>query len=451
MATGDSAASPAQHEPGPLALQRGNGTLIPFLLVVLLTLVPALAWEARLLAGLPHELVPQSASMTGVLLGQLHRLPVWAAVAGLNFAALYLRPGARSKLPPALGVGTAWLLVLGVFWAYGAIGQAAFAAAHDTMGGGRSADSAGEILLLTAAVITAGQILWLLWGRPGGVELAHLFLAAAAEWLLVFASMDFLVHWHAAGQTTVPPAARFRLFEVAQFGVLANLAFAVAVGAWPELFGLRHPRPRAWLLTLGLYNLGLLLLLTGVPALTLASAALMLVGVLLLGIGLDLMRSSAGGLGRRSGGAALLWLMAVLVMIVILGATSQGLSPGMGYDPVNQALEQLLVAGFVGTFIVGMAARLSAACAPVAYVPRKLLVTVIWSYCVATLAGAAGAVPAIPAIGALVGIDTHRGAGFAACCMTQAAGAGVQCLALALLALAVVRTRRAAQLVRRYP
>ncbi len=427
---------------------------ILFLLVLLLSLTPALGWAAWLLAALPNENVPHKASLIGLMLDKLNQMPIWAAVAGLNMVALHLRYGARHRVPLWLNALVGLLLAAGIIINYVALGQTNLA------GDQRWVEFAAAIGLLAAALLTAGQVLWMLWNRPGGIELAHLFWAAAVEWLLVFGSADIVWRLHYAGKSAVPPAARFKLFEIAALGVLVNLVFGVGLRAWPKLFGIARIRPRAWLLTLALYNVGLILLLTGVSTLCVIGSVIMLVGVILFLVGLNFLRGlsvvpPSGGAphdaitqrrlkaglqtpGRHSTRLALLWLMAAVIMLIVFCATD-GPNPGTGYDGFGQAIEHATTAGFFGTLVIAMALLLPQIYQVGSRKPRKLAAVVAWSFGIVTLVRAVLVLATIPAVAQQWNLTMDAGDfAYRNICLGMAACAVVQCVATWALAMVVV-------------
>lgn len=437
---------------------------ILFVVVLWLILVPGFGAAAWLLADMAGSHVPRSASMAGVLLSKIHQLPLWAAVGGMNLAALHLRAGARHRVPLWLNAVPAFLLSAGALIFYAALWLTG------TSGEQHLIELAATGLLLSATLLTAGQVLWLLWARPGGIALAHLFLAAGAEWLLVFGSADLMLRLHFAGQSgmhqaavhilsgpsllamlQLPPAARFRLMELAQLGVLVNLVYGWAAGTWPGLFALRRCRPRAWLLTLVLHNLGLALLATGIQMLDLIGCMLMLTAAVFFLVGLNFVRA-VGGVDGVSGRAAargsLLWLLAGVALLGVQVATQ---SPGMGYDALGQAVEHALMAGFFGTLVLALALALAAAGLPEPRVPRKLLATIAWTYGIATALYEVAALCAIPAVPANVGSagGAFLSAGGVFTCM--AICAATQCGAMLALGLVVLRTALAKRSMRTSP
>jgi hypothetical protein len=428
---------PPADDAGTPALASPRAPLGQTLLLVtlLLTLVPALGWSAWLLAALPGELaqhLPRTASLVSLKLGKLNALPIWATVGVLNVVALFLRVGARRKTPLWLHAIPGFLLVGGLLVFYPALWQT------NTTGDQRWAEIVASGYLVAAALLTAGEILWLLWGRPGGIELAHLFIAVAVEWLLVFASADVLLRIHYMDKTAIPPAARFRLFEIAQLGVLANLVFAIGLRTWPGLFGITALRVRAWLLTLTLYNAGLILLLTGVQTLCVTGGVVMFVGGLFFLVGLGFLRSAqhrVPAAGRGTVLLGLLWLHLALAMLVAFCAT-RGPFPAMGYDPFAQAIEHAVAVGFFGTIVLGVARRLVVAVMPGPLLPSTLLAMSSWIFVLATMARQ------LLAIGVIDGVRTTLGiAGSAEATLDNAmsACAFLQCAALAVLALVVLR------------
>jgi hypothetical protein len=424
-----------------LAARRAPLGHVLLLVTLFLTLVPALGWIAWLLAALPGEAaehLPRTASLVSLKLGKLVALPTWAAVGGLNVAAMFLRVGARRRTPLWLHAIPGFLLVAGLLIVYPALGQT------DTAGDQRWAELVAACYLAAAALVTAGVIFWLMWGRPGGVELAHLFVAAAVEWLLVFVSADVLLRFHYLDKTAIPPAARFRLFEIGQLGALANLVFAIGLRTWPGLFGVVKLRIRAWLLTMALYNAGLILVLTGVQALCVTGGVLMFAGVVFFGVGLGGLRGRAGGphaAGRRTVRVGMVWLLGGIGMLMVFCAV-RGPFPGLGYDPFGQAIEHAVVAGFFGTIVLGMAQRLVVAYLPGTLTSRRLLTATAWAFGVATVVREVLAISAIGEVGSALGVDAGSEAGMQ---YGMSACAVVQCAAMAALTLAVLRAVVAAR------
>ena len=223
-------------------------------------------------------------------------------------------------------------------------------------------------LLLPAAFLISLEALWSLASRT--LDVSHLFLLIAIQWLLVWSSANLIItcRFHTLPDPPgIPLTSRTLLLHLALLGFLTNLIFALALRLLPNLLHLTRLRHRALVLALILYNLGFIALLpTNLPSLNLPGALLMFIATVLYLAGLNFLRPTAqlpvancqSPMTHYPITIAFLWLAASLLMLA--GEfLYRLLDPSTPIPPAYlSATRHAFTLGFLTTLLLGTAFRL---------------------------------------------------------------------------------------------
>lgn len=343
---------------GSDALEAHHRPFIRWALV--LTLLLGAGWGAHLLFEIGYAGRFDAVSASDVVAHGMAQLWGFVALFIVGVTLRYL-PITTGRAPASLAARRTILsaIVLGVAASYlWSLRPAAFA----WLG-----PSSGVLLMLGAL----GHVAFLhgqLRGRRGPFPLA---LAISGLWLLAWSgfTLGLAMRSSAAGPGAFAAHERLVLMELPLFGVALGSVYAVGQRLLPGFLACRAPTRSALLATVGLHNVGLLLLVNGrllvEPAFVAAGMVLVLVGATVFVVAL---RGSRGreipSLPRhgprvlaRTIRIALVWLplslgtMAVLALAEAVGGTALP-------HAYQGAARHAFTVGFLVTFMLGVGQRL---------------------------------------------------------------------------------------------
>lgn len=379
----------ADPHPAPLAPPAWP-PLLAFFAALLITLTVGAGWGAALLLKIAFAADYRAAYSNWVIVHGVEQLWGWVGLSIFGIGSYLLRQTAARKTPLWLGFLSRGLLLAGLLAFLATLGITI----PLTRGW---VYVAASLCLLAASLLFALEVLLALAGRAW--DAAGLFLVAGVQWLLVWAAAEVVIRYAARFHGEPTEAARALLIQLPVLAFTANMIFGFGLRLIPGLLHITRLRPRAALVALVAYNLGLIFLFLG--ALTpaaggssnagLVSTALLPLqhlpaffrfaaplGTLLLMWGAALYLLSLNGLRSTlplrpifgvdpRGGflirLAFFWLLAALFMILgqqltqlLSGAPAH--TPQGAASPYTGAYRHALTVGFITTMIFGVGHRI---------------------------------------------------------------------------------------------
>jgi len=243
---------------------------------------------------------------------------------------------------------------------------------------------AGQACLLVAGVLLTLDLLMLLRGRP--MDAASLLLVLAAQWMLVWLAASVSMQWQFRESPMWDADAVTLMTLLPALGMAVHLAMAVCARVLPGALGLRIIRHRALLLAILFFEGAMVALLMwpGLLARLGPAAGAMLAlrtflfcagvtgSLVLFATAFDFLRGgprialSAGNEGALTIRVAFAWL--AIAALLAAGEFAWRFLPdsaGSGVSPSYAGLyRHMLTAGFAGTLVFGLAARLMGMCVP---------------------------------------------------------------------------------------